>query len=302
MSVTTEPYHDLVGGISLVEGTWDDTSFTVPLGYNFEFFGETTTNLYSLEFFTGGIFTTNLDVNALNVIAAFSADLIDRGYDIDLSLSPISYKIEGVAGTRTTTIEYNNAGFFSGTTNNGIYIDFINLQLKIFEASGDIEIHIGPYSVMNPDLDFEGAPGPVIGLIEGLDYDNAVVNGEVLLLNGDPLNPEIITAFVESYVNWPIPENTVYKFSRHSTAIHELNSLELNPFYFPNPCNQFVTLKPELRGEIKSPVIVINGMGQLVRTANHPERIELDDLPPGIYQLRFQTSTSQVAQRISLLR
>lgn len=302
LTVTNEPYHDLVGGIQLVDTTWDDPGFIVPLGFNFDFFGETTNSLYSHEVFVGGLFTTNLDIDALNLILAFSVDLIDRGYDNGENLSPISYKTEGAAGVRVTTLEYNNAGFYSGIVTNGIRQDYINFQLKLYEMNGDIEIHIGPYLTSDPDLDFEGVPGPVIGLIQAFDFVNLEVNGEVELLDGNALDPDIITSFVESYVTWPIPENTVYRFSGNSTAIDETANFESESFYFPNPCNQFVTLKPELRDEVQSPVFVTNSTGQLVRIDDQPDQVEFHDLTAGIYQLKFQASDCQVVQRILVMK
>ena len=302
LAVSSEPYHDLVGGIALIDSTWDDPAFIVPLGFNFEFFGETTTNLYSSDPFVGGIFFTNLDINALNLIFAFSADLIDRGYDIGTILSPISFKTEGAPGTRTTTVQFKDAGFFSGVTEGGTYVDFINFQLKIYEGSGDIEMHIGPYSIDSPDLDFDGSPGPIVGLIQGFDLENITVSGEVELLNGNALTPDIITSFTDSYLTWPIPQNTVYRFSKTSTAVHDVTMLEPVPFYYPNPSTGFVTLNPALKDKITSDVNVINAQGMVVKTDNKPERIDLDGLSPGIYVLKFQTDSGIVVQKISLIK
>jgi hypothetical protein len=195
-------------------------------------------------------------------------------------------------------VEYKNAGFFSGTTENGTYVDFINFQLKIFEGSGDIEMHMGPYSLENPQVDFDGNPGPIMGFVQGLDLANFTANGEVELLDGSPLKPAIITSFTDSYITWPIPENTVYRFSTSSTGIHDENTIKQIAFYHPNPSTEFVTLIPGLSNKITSNVSVINAEGVVVKTEKNPERIELDGLPAGIYVLKFQTDSGMIVQRI----
>ncbi len=301
LSITNEPYVPLTGGTSLVQGVWDDPEFNVPLGFSFDYYGQTTDMLHVISGFLGGIYTTNLDANAVNLMAVFATDFVDRGYNTGQAMSPILFKTTGTTGHRITTVEFKNAGFFSDTVINGVYQDFINFQLRLFEETGNIEMHLGPYSVSNIAADFDGPPGPIVGLIEGLNYGSGEVSGEVLLLNGDPVNPEIITTYNDAYLTWPIPENTVYRFSTGATATHDLSKPQLEQYYFPNPCVQNVTLKPELRDEIQSPVYVFNSLGQIVRIDDQPERIELDGLSVGIYQLRFNTKDGQVIQRISLM-
>jgi len=301
-SVYQEDYVSLGIGFPLTEGVWDDPNYTLPIGFEFEFFDEVITNLESSDFFAGGILASDLSGNVSSVIRVYGPDIIDRGFLSGSSMSAIYFKTTGSPGQSVFTQEWYNVGFSSGEIVNDAYVDYIHFQVKLYEESGDIVFHFGPSSILHPELDYEGATGPSLGLLKNLDLLSGLSADEVILLTGSPLNPTVVTEISDVYLNGSIPENTVYRFSRNTTAVHEVNSLELKPFYFPNPCNQYVTLKPELREEIKSPVFVISATGQLVRSDNQPEKIELDGLPPGIYQLRFQTFTGQVTQRISLLR
>src|SRR5687768_12132091 len=79
LSVSSAAFVPLTNATPAVNGTWDDPGFTAPIGFDFEYFGETTTNLYVLEEFIGGFAATNVDVQSLNLILAFAADLVDRG-------------------------------------------------------------------------------------------------------------------------------------------------------------------------------------------------------------------------------
>lgn len=301
LTVTSQPYDTLVGGSLAVTGVWDDPGFTVPIGFNFEFFGETTNTLYTPQDFVGGLLATNLDINELDLIVPFGADLIDRGYDIGFAMSPMLYKTEGSAGSRVFTFEYKNVGFYSGMTQNGVYVDYANVQMRLYEASGDIEVHIGPYSITDAGLDFE-APGPNIGLLQGFNGFTGEVSGEIMLLDGNATNPTIVTDTTDAFVTWPIPENTVYRFSSTPTSTDRVADIREQDFYYPNPSNDHVSLRPEITMEILSPVQVINNMGEIIRVDSETGIIELEYLSTGIYTLRFVTAEGPVLQRISLIK
>lgn len=302
VSVSNEPFVFLENADSAVTQTWYDPEFIIPIGFSVQFFQDVVDSLYSLDFFAGSYFGTNPDLSAMNIMLAFSTDLLDRGVELDTLLSPILYKTEGASGHEIFTLEFRNAGFTNGEIKNGIYTDFINFQLRIYEESNNIEVHIGPYSVENPGLDFEGFSGPSIGLAEDFDFINDTVHGELFLLAGDPLMPSIITSNMPLTLVWPIPENTVYTFSYLPTSLNE-NDLQINkPLYFPNPSSGSVSLHGDNSINITSPVYIYDSNGILVRKDNSIDKVELDGLPCGIYALCFQTSSGNIAQRISLIR
>ncbi|MEP6648283.1 MAG: T9SS type A sorting domain-containing protein [Saprospiraceae bacterium] len=301
LTVSSRPYQDLVGGTPLVTETWDDPGFSIPLGYSIDFFGQSVSTIYSPSDFTGGIFTTNLDASSLDLIIPFSVDLIDRGYNINTLMSPISFKTITVAGRKSTTIEYKNAGFIADSSS-GVRTDFVNVQFTVFEGTDDVEVHIGPSSVSDIDLDFETSSGPAIGLLQGYDLNNGVVNGDVFLLDGNPLAPTIHTTFTDAYVDWPIPDGTVYTFSRQTSAVHDEVVNGSTSYYFPNPANQVVTIKPELAGKIISEVSIFNSDGVKVKAKKDQQKIDLDGFSPGIYMLRFQTEDGPAMQRICVMK
>jgi hypothetical protein len=302
VSVSNEPFTFLENGTAAVTREWADPEFTIPIGFQFHFFDEAVDSLYSHDFFAGAYFVTKPDLESVNLILALNADLIDRGYFADTSLSPITYQTEGAPGQRVFTLEFRNAGFTYGETNNDTLIDFINLQIKIHEGTSAIDVHIGPHSVNDVALDFADFPGPSIGLVEDFDFINDTVHGEVIILAGDPLKPDINTGYSLSNLDWPIPENTLYTFTHNTTSIKENNSIEPVLFYYPNPTFDNVILRLGTSEKIISPVYILNSLGEIAGKDYSPDIIELKDLPSGIYQLCFQTSDRHVSQRISLLR
>lgn len=302
LSVHQEDYESLGIGFPLTEGVWDDPAYIVPIGFEFRFFDEMITTLGSSENFSGGILASNAKSNVSSNLLVYGPDIIDRGYNSGSSRSAIYFNTIGTNGQHVFIQEWYNVGFAGGQVLNDTFVDYIHFQLKLYEESGDIEFHFGPSSILDPELDYEGHSGPVVGLLKDYDLLFGLAAEEVLLLTGSPLNPSVVTEFSEVYLNGSIPENTVYRFTNNTSAIEGITKTGHELYYFPNPCTQYVTLKSELREELRSPVLVINAIGQVVRSDNQTERIELDGLLPGIYELRFQTSAEQVTQRISLLR
>jgi len=172
LTTLSEPYNDLTGAISLNNGEiWDDPTYVVPIGFPFELNGNV---IASLQFQGVGAFlsspTSNPDI--VTAVFPFEMDLIDRGDILGESQSPLSYIVEGPAGSRILKLEWNNAGsyeeFFNGTQNM-----YINLQLWLYEGSNKIEFRFGDSFIDDPAL-FYGGGGTFMGLT---DYDE---NAELL--------------------------------------------------------------------------------------------------------------------------
>jgi hypothetical protein len=104
----------------------------------------------------GGLVSSVIDPNfeADYAILPFEADLIDRGELTGISQSPISYKMEGNAGSRILKIEWKNAGFVGEIGELGTLNDYVNFQVWLFEGSNDVEMHYGPNMVLNPAISY----------------------------------------------------------------------------------------------------------------------------------------------------
>ncbi|MBK9105495.1 MAG: hypothetical protein IPL92_13250, partial [Saprospiraceae bacterium] len=113
LTTLSEPYEDLTGGVSINNGElWDDPTYSIPIGFAFELNGNTIT---SLEF--GGVgallASPTAEPDVATAVFPFEMDMIDRGDLAGESQSPLSYKLEGPAGSRILKVEWNNAGSFS---------------------------------------------------------------------------------------------------------------------------------------------------------------------------------------------
>jgi hypothetical protein len=297
LTVTSQPFEPLTKGTLLVNETWDDVAFEVPLGFEFQFFDETITHLYSADFYAGGYVTSSLSLDSTNVLIGMGQDITDRGYAIDSFMSPISYQTSGSPGNKITILEYTNAGFYAGELVNGIRTDYTNFQIKLFEATGDIEVHIGPHQVTNVDIDFEGLGGPSMGFVEGFSFNKLQDLGEIFVLAGDPLHPDILTSpKEEGYLQWPIPENTLYRFSRNPNGVFpEGSTINVNYFY-PNPASEIIYCKGNLPRI--SQIEVYNAVGNTVLRQSNTNPINVRDWRSGVYIIKTIADNGMAIQQM----
>ena len=301
LTVSSEPYVNLAGGTSLVNESWDDPSFTVPIGFTFQFYEKNVTALVQLSELSYPILSDG-SINLIqNMFFPFGADLIDRGYATGEQLSPITYKTEGTAGQRVFTIEWNNAGFYNQFFIDGVITDYVNVQMRLYESNGDIEYHYGPSSITVPETDYDDS-GPFVGIIENLNLQTKEGEGEAILLTGNPSEPGIVETYSAVYLNGTIPANTVYKFSREITDIDD-PSVSLNRLYYhPNPASDVIWLDEEMENRITSPIEVYNAIGGLVMKDSDPVSVDISGLENGVYFIRVKSDVGLKSQRIVVAR
>lgn len=302
LSVETADYESLQGGQSLVDDVWDDPSFTVPLGFTFTFFTEEIQSLVVDPGFSYASLAAPPVDDIFSLLIPCGADLVDRGYLDSIHLSPIRYKVTGSQGDRITTVEWSNAGFYGDLFSSGTSTDYIHFQVRIYESNGDIVFHFGPNHITDPGLVFNGAGGPVVGLAEQYNVAGDVVLGETLLLSGDPSDPDVHTDYASYALSAPIPENTLYRFSREQTGVLNLDDAVGQAYFGPNPTLGPLHVFADQASEIKSPVRVYNVTGQCVGQFTSTSNLNLEYLQPGMYQLTFVTDHGLVSERHLLIR
>ena len=298
-------YSDLISSTSLNNGqVWDDPYYSVPIGFNFEYFGESLTNIEINDEGLGGLLTAG-DCFAdptMSYLIAYGADIIDRGYDGPVSLSNISYKTEGTVGMRICKIEWNNVGFYDGTNDaSGNKIDYLNFQLWLYETSNVIEIRFGPKSITEPLIDFEGETGSFVILAHDIDCSSGDVLGHELVLSGTPANPDFyddVFSFEDTilFLNGVIPPLTVYRFTPASTASQ--NELSSNPSFsvVPNPAKDQISLFQEGDGAIKVTNVSIVDMNGKVLVSNLDinTQVAIRELQSGMYFVRIVMESGEV--------
>ena len=165
-----EPYQDLANATSVNNGMlWDDPAFSIPIGFDFEVYGQNYSTLYTSDEFSGGVFTFQQFSTTLSLLAPIAQDIVSKEGTNEQSLSPISYVVEGSVGNRIFKLEYENAGFWDDTTEN----DSMDFQVWLYETDNSIEYRYGPNSINNPNESYEEEIGPIVAffpLFDLLDY------------------------------------------------------------------------------------------------------------------------------------
>jgi hypothetical protein len=300
LSVENEDYTPVQGGQDIAGGSWNDPQLSIPIGFNFEFYTKTI-NEITLPSFFSIISILDEPSDIASVFILFGADLVDRGILEGTHLSPIKTVVTGSPGSRIFTLEFDNAGFYVDLFLNGSSTDFVNLQLKLYEETGDIVYHFGPRLISMPQLEYVGFDGPFMGIAEDFDLAQDVVNGEIILLSGDPLDPDVITEYGEFALGSTIPENTLYRFSREDVSAVTSVSASHEPFYFPNPATDFIYLKAGLTDEVISPVEIYSLDGRLVKRFAETSTCDISDLSAGWYELKFKCSAGIRSQKLVVL-
>jgi len=308
-SVSTGSYSDITGSTSLNNGmTWDDPEFTIPIGFNFQYFDITMNQIFISGWGLGGeLSSTSSPTGIASLLIPYGADIIDRGYDFNAdssttgSLSNISYLLVGVVGSRILKIEWKNVGFYSELDDDNVSTDFTNFQLWLYEGTNDIEIHFGPNSITQPNLSFNGETGTYIGLFPEYDNDNDLVIGNGIVLSGNPSAPNATSEndLYANFLNGTIPNGTIYKFTKSVSGTSELTRDNDKFSLYPNPAdNYFIISLDDAEMDIRS-VSIHNANGKIIKEISYSNSvIDISDLSPGIYLVHINTKSGNATRRL----
>ncbi len=283
--------------------TWDDPNYTIPLGFNFQYFGQTIDTI-KLSLGLGGTLLTSLNSSAIaSFISPFGSDLIDRGYSFTSgpgqtgSLSNISYQTTGGVGSRIFKLEWKNSGFYSELSSNGSNsVDSVNFQLWLYEGSNIIEIHFGPSNVQSPLLSYDGATGPDIVLVPQFNLNNSSFTSNYYSLSGQPTNPTFLTVSPNSnyqYMLNTVPNGTIYRFDPNSAATDDYKVEELK--IYPQPASSFIILEGATNFSYK----IFNLEGKEVQKGQGSNGvIKLENQKYGAYILEIDRSKKVLRKKI----
>jgi hypothetical protein len=294
------PYQDLTGSTSLNNGVvWDDPGFTIPLGFSFNIATYTFNTIYILEWSIGGVVSSDpVDGNIIPIFSPIAQDIIDLGFSSGISQSNISYKTEGVAGSRILKLEWNNVGFFNDSTE----ADFMNLQLWLYEGSNTIEYRYGASSINNPTESFEDETGPLVSLGTSYNSSTGIMADNGYFLSESPTNPTIITLtagepVIISALQGMMPSGTVYRFIQQPLAIPDFTQFDFA--VYPNPTSGTLNLESN---EDHSQVSIFNNLGQLVKQFEKVSNsLDVSELESGIYFIQIRNSEGIGTKKFSKL-
>jgi hypothetical protein len=222
------------------------------------------------------------DTALIIVDAAFTyLDSIDN-------TSSISYTVEGNSGEKVIKTQWKNLKARVGQT-----VNFVNVQIWVFQSTGIIEIHYGPSS-SNNQSGFLTSNGPQVGMF--FSRDNFTKCYEKLWVTGAP------DAFkVDSTANYTfkamsgIPvEGTVFAFKPRFNAAGLNDADKKHPvLVYPNPVvsnNIFIREKGEF--------VVVDIRGKEILRFQGQSDVDISALGSGIYFLRNAAGRSTRFVRI----
>lgn len=198
LTAYSSAYEELTNSIPVEfledEGHWDDPTFIIPFGFDFQI-GDQTYNS-SMQFGSGAMMGFGDFFNPGTTSITFfglTDDFADGATLEGLDSSIISYQIVGNTGNKIAKIQYKNAAFYEEIDSpEAAAENRMDFQLWFYELDGIMEVHYGNFNVPDPELVFYGNVGPSTalainyGLIsETLDYGAAIV--------GSPENPTLVS-------------------------------------------------------------------------------------------------------------
>lgn len=300
-SVLTETYTDLEGSTSLNNGqVWDDPEYIIPIGFDFNFFGNTSSTLFMTGVGAGFFFPVETDF--AHILFPYSSDIIDAGYANDESLSNISYITEGEPGSQIFKMEWNNCGFYNEVADLGVANNIVNLQMWLYEGSNDIEVRFGPNSIKSDGLVHDGFLTTLFAEEVGMQQDTLT---SVFALQGDPQAPNVFASedinelFTQTFLEEDPSNGTVYHFGSTFVSVEDEPAARENWLVWPS----VVTDQLNIQIDNDSPVqfVLHNLAGQQVVDQQLQDRlstISLAHLPAGIYMVRLQQDLSVQTYKI----
>lgn len=286
-------YVPINNGISLNNGMpWDDPFYRVPIGFSFSIDGFTydTLQLSSELLFFG-------DSNLTGVGSLFlphSADLIDRGYDLNQanggtnSLSPISYATTGIAGSRIFKLQFENAGFYEELDQNAVALDSTNFQVWLYEGTNEIAVHMGPNSMNNDSLVYYGEDGLGMLLVPKYDFTLDSLYGNAYMVTGDSTSPNLsITNSLDSLLTMngtPI-NGAVFQFTPLTVGLKDFSNDLVDFNLYPNPATESITIELA-QVQQNQPIQLIDLSGKIVlntRSSAKKQQLDVSTLSKGIY-------------------
>lgn len=182
-----EEYVSLENGTSINNGEiWDDPAYGVPIGFEFELFGQPISEIYWNGFLGAIVMGTDYySYEPGPAMIVYGSDLADRALNTGgPSESPIVFELQGTAPNRIFKVEYQNAGFYNDFPS----VSYVNFQLWLYEGSNTIEYRYGDISVTTPVHDYGDAPK--IGFFAELDFYNYTID-KFYYLGGSTSNPTV---------------------------------------------------------------------------------------------------------------
>lgn len=298
LEIETDTYTDLEGATELtsVGDLWDDPEYIIPIGFNFDFYDGTYSEVQTFGLSAWLVFQDPYTTDSVDFLSPYFDDLADIENVNATNQSTISHTTEGVVGERIFKMQWKDCGFyeeiFDGvpTANNTI-----SFQVWLYEGSNNIEVRFGP-SMLPDSTSIHDFGSPVCGIVEGYSSDSETFE-RFWHLSGNASTPTMVDSDISILTSYSIPgldsdpaEGQVYRFATVPTSIKApTQTLELNVYPTVITDDFFVEVNEELLNK-KTQISVVNNLGQVIYNntiTNSKERLDASSFPPGIYYVRI---------------
>jgi hypothetical protein len=232
LDVLNQTYTEIEQDTLVFTEMWFNEIKEIPIGFDFNFYGQTFNKVTA---WNESLFF-DYD-NESHFIYPFESFLCDRGIPSpgSIALSPITYVTEGGGGNQIFKFQVKNAGFTQGIAD-----DFTNFQVWLYETSNIIELRYGETNIVSASPWQDDHTGPIVVLVESLDSELIILEGNPSAPNLTYLNPIDSTSELLGLTSATF-NGLVYRFTPTLTSIKEdLNIFEVN--IWPNPTSGLLNI------------------------------------------------------------
>ena len=235
------------------------------------------------------------DETSISTFSPVSTFLADRNFSqTGNSQSPLSYKVEGAAGSRILKLEAKNAGL-EEETESGTSTHFINYQIWFYEADRVIEYHFGPHNITDlTALNNEGVLYPLMYIESETDERAGLVNGTI----ANPVYNELTSSSEEPTSLDAMPvANTVYRFTPAPASVNDNEQLAFS--LYPNPAKDVLHVSFKETTSTTYEVYDLVGKKAVSGTVNNATEatIDIQQLQAGAYMLKMGNSTKKFVKK-----
>ncbi len=299
-SSITASYVELTNPIVVTTNNdWYNKQYAIPIGFPFTIYHKNTDSLFlnrifGFESVTERLVDDNQDYAYSNAIFMYpiEAEIVDRGFGTNNSLSSISYQLEGTAGNRILKVQWKNVGFEGEYDSLGTLNYFINYQLWLYEKTNIIEYHYGPNKIDNAQIAYYGDDIPDVGfhflrIISVLENKSDI---RANLLAGNPNSPYMQIEdgfdFPEERLDGTPANGIVYRFVPINGSVGITQKTKNSLAIYPNPASTELYIQ----ANTNEPIQILSFSGTLLKEyTNMPQglqRIDISNLEKGMYIIK----------------
>lgn len=283
----TNSYTDILPGAQMItNGVWDDPDIVIETDFPIMINGNSydTLQINDLGCTVSGFKNGSGFQDAVN---PSRVDVIDRGYDANVSQSSISITTSGFIGNRILKLQWKNVSSYGDYDNGGNAMS-TNFQLWFYEQGGYIEVRYGLSNISDANIFYEGFTGVGV-LIMDSQFGSSTND---VFLSGSTGFPAVTNQ--NSYMTGTPQAGQVYRFTPSmSIGVNESFSGDLK--IFPNPCKNFLNISNITQGEYK--VVDLNGRVVLSGVFEEVNQLDVSDLVRGVYLITITGLENQLQRQ-----